>query len=78
MDINDVHADLTPPYTFKYIFESWLAHKGIKITGITYKDLNNSEKRVFVDEKLTNDWCEFHKLKFKPQPAHSRCNMDQG
>ncbi|WP_350586656.1 hypothetical protein [Pseudoalteromonas sp. RB2-MNA-CIBAN-0110] len=74
----DLHADHTPPNSFKNIFEVWLTNKGIKITDIAYMDLNNTEQRGFIDEKLIIDWCELHKIKFNPQPTHSWCNIAQG
>lgn len=74
----DLHADHTPPDSFKSIFKAWLDYKGINIIDITYMDLHNTEQRGFQDKELINDWRIYHKLKFNPQPTHSRCNIAQG
>jgi hypothetical protein len=66
------------PFPESEILESWLQLKQLKLSDIEYQDLPKSQKREFKDKNLSSSWEEFHSNRFKPQPAHSKCNIAQG
>ncbi|WMS86714.1 DUF3223 domain-containing protein [Pleionea litopenaei] len=73
----DLHADHTPPNTFKAIFEDWIESKSLTVDSIAYQDIGDSQIRKFCDAKLAEDWVDYHRVRFNPQPTHSRCNIAQ-
>ena len=75
---NDLHADHTPPNTFKTIFVDWLNHNSIKTSDIGYQDIFGSQIREFKDAELAESWIDYHTIRFNPQPTHSKCNIAQG
>jgi hypothetical protein len=75
---NELHADHTPPDTFKEIFKTWLKRQTLEKKDIAYNDKGNSQVREFSDLTLGENWVTYHASRFKPQPTHAVCNLKQG
>ena len=73
---SELHADHDNP-SFKTLFNDWLEKESIKKSEIQYRDVDDAV-RAFKDEALGENWCKYHKSRFRPQPTHAECNLRKG
>ncbi len=74
--LNDLHADHAGEFEFNAILSLWLEEMGIDILSIETEDVPGfGSVRQFRDQQLAEKWICFHKKKFRPMPAHAKCNL---